>query len=324
MKALITGATGFIGSHLAGALIREGFDVICLVRNPANPRFLEGINVGIMKGDCTDRGSLADAVKGVDYVFHLAGLTKACSEADFFNANVKGTENIVQAVLENNSHIKRFVYLSSLAAAGPSHDGIPLKEDCKLEPVSLYGKTKLQGENIVLANKKNMPVTVIRPPAVYGPRDRDLLIFFKMVKSGIVPYWGKCYYSFLYVEDLINGIILSALNRDAEGEIFFVSDGNIYSTDDIIEAISDALQKRPMRLNIPKFVMPLLGFISEKAKGAGKGVSIINTDKIKEMRHSHWICDTTRAAERLKFEPKVKIKEGVKWTADWYRIHQWL
>lgn len=79
-----------------------------------------------------------------------------------------------------------------------------------------------------------------------------------------------------------------------------------------------------MRLNIPKFVMPLLGFISEKAKGSGKGTSIINIDKIKEMRHSHWICDTTRAAERLKFEPKVKIKEGAKWTADWYRIHQWL
>ncbi|WP_333653588.1 NAD-dependent epimerase/dehydratase family protein [Dissulfurispira sp.] len=324
MKALITGATGFIGSHLAGALIREGFDVACLVRNPANLRFLEDINAGIIKGDCTDRESLADAVKGVDYVFHLAGLTKACSEADFFNANVKGTENIVQAVLENNSHIKRFVYLSSLAAAGPSCDGRPLKEDSEPAPVSVYGKTKLEGEKIVLANKKNMPVTVIRPPAVYGPRDRDLLIFFKMIKSGLIPYWGKCYYSFLYVEDLINGIILSALSRDAEGEIFFVSDGNIYSTDDIIEAISDALQKRPVRLNIPKFVMPLLGFISEKAKGARKGINIINTDKIKEMRHSHWICDTTRAAERLKFEPKVKIKEGAKWTADWYRIHQWL
>lgn len=324
MKALITGATGFIGSHLAGALIREGFDVTCLVRNPANPRFLEDINVRIIKGDCTDRESLTDAVKGVDYVFHLAGLTKACSEADYYNANVKGTENMIKAVVEDNPNIKRFIYLSSLAAAGPSHDGIPLKEDCKLEPVSLYGKTKLQGERLVLSNKENIPVTVIRPPAVYGPRDRDLLIFFKMVKSGLIPYWGKCYYSFLYVEDLINAIILSALSRDAEGEIFFVSDGNIYSTDDIIEAISDALQKRPMRLNIPKVVMPLLGFISEKAKGARKGINIINTDKIKEMRHSYWICDMTRAAERLKFEPKVKIKEGVKWTADWYRIHQWL
>lgn len=320
MKALITGATGFIGSHLAGALIREGFDVTCLVRNPANLRFLEDISVRIIKGDCTDRESLTDAVKGVDYVFHLAGLTKASSDEDFFNANVKGTENIVNAVIENNSDIKRFVYLSSLAAAGPSCDGKPLKEDCNLMPVSVYGKTKLEGEKIVLAHKKDMPVTIVRPPAVYGPRDKDLLIFFKMVKSGIIPYWGKCYYSFIYIEDLINGIILSALNRDAEGEIFFVSDGNIYSLDNIIEAISDALQKRPIRFKIPKFVMPLLGFISEKANG----ISIINTDKIKEMKHSYWICDATKAIERLGFVPSIKIKEGVKWTADWYRIHLWL
>lgn len=320
MKVLVTGATGFIGSHLAGALIYKGFDVACLVRNPANLRFLEGINARIIKGDCTDRESLANAVKDVDYIFHLAGLTKACSETEFFNANVRGTENIVNAVLQNNTNIKRFVYLSSLAAAGPSCDGRPLKEDNEPHPVSVYGKTKLEGERIVMANKKNMPVTVIRPPAVYGPRDRDLLIFFKMVKSGLIPYWGKCYYSFIYVEDLINGIILSALSGDAEGEIFFVSDGNIYSSDDIIEAISDALQRRPMKLNIPRFVMPLLGFISEKAKG----VSIINTDKIKEMKHFYWICDTEKAVSRLNFEPKIKIKEGARWTADWYRIHQWL
>lgn len=320
MKALITGATGFIGSHLAGALINKGFEVACLVRNPSNLKFIEGMNVSIIKGDCTDRESLSDAVRGIDYVFHLAGLTKACSEEDYFNSNVKGTENIVQAVIEKNQGIKRFVYMSSLAAAGPSYDGRPIKEDSEPIPVSVYGRTKLEGEKIVLSNKNIIPVTVIRPPAVYGPRDRDLLIFFKMVKSGLIPYWGKCYYSFIYVEDLINGIILSALSTDAEGEVFFVSDGSVYSNDDIIEEISDALQKRPIRLSVPKFFMPMLGFISEKVKGA----NIINTDKIKEMRHSYWVCDTTKATERLKFEPKVKIREGVKWTADWYRIHQWL
>ncbi len=320
MKALITGATGFIGSHLAGALIREGFDVTCLVRNTSSLKYLEGLNIKFVEGDCTDIGSLPDAVRGMDYIFHLAGLTKACSEEDYYNANVKGTENIVKATIENNHGIKRFFYLSSLAAAGPSCDGKPLKEDCEQRPVSLYGKTKFEGEKIVYANKDNLPVTIIRPPAVYGPRDKDLLVFFKMVKSGIAPYWGKCYYSFLYVDDLINGIILAALSDEAAGEIFFMTDGNIYSSDDIIEAISDALQNRPMKLNIPKFVMPALGFIAEKAKG----LSIISADRLRDMKYSHWICDTSKAMERLKFEPKVKIKEGARWTADWYRIHQWL
>ncbi len=320
MKALVTGATGFIGSHLVDALIREGFEVTCLIRNQSNLKFLSAFNVKLISGDCTVKESLEDAVKDIDYVFHIAGLTKAHCEADFFNANVKGTENIVQAVLKNNSRIKRFIYLSSLAAAGPSRDCNSLKEDCEPAPVSVYGKTKLQGEKIVIAHKDKIPITIIRPPAVYGPRDRDLLIAFKMVKSGLIPYWGRCYYSFLYVEDLINGIILSTLKKEAEGEILFMSDGNIYSSDDIICAISDALQKRPIKLTVPRFMMPLLGAISEKTKG----LNIINADKIKEMRHTHWICDTFKAKTRLNFQPKVKIKEGAQWTADWYRIHQWL
>ena len=320
MRALVTGATGFIGSHLVDALVREGFDVTCLVRDTSNLKYIEDLPVRLVKGDCTERGSLPNAVRGVDYIFHLAGLTKACREADSFNANAVGTDNIVGAVLEHNPGIKRLVYLSSLAAAGPSADGEPLREDCAAVPVSVYGKTKLEGERIVYGCREKLPVTVIRPPAVYGPRDRDMLVFFRMVKSGLVPFWGKCYYSFLYVEDLIRGIILSALEENAQGEIYFMSDGNIYSSEDVIDAVSEAVQRRPIRLSIPKFVMPVLGVISERARG----VSIINSDKIREMKHPYWICDTSKAAAQLKFEAKVKMKEGAKWTADWYRIHQWL
>ncbi len=320
MNALITGATGFIGSHLAGALIRKGFDVTCFVRNTSNLKYLEGLNVNLVRGDCTDKASLLNVVKGVDYVFHLAGLTKAHSDRDFFNANVKGTENIVNAVAEANPHIKRFVYLSSLAAVGPSCDSNSLREDCKQMPVSVYGETKLEGEKFVLKFKGQFPITIIRPPVVYGPRDKDVFIFFKLIKSRIIPYWGKSLYSFIYVEDLINGIILSAMSEYAKGEIFFMSDGNVYSTDDIIEAVSIAMQKRPIKINIPKFVMPLLGHVAKRIKG----ISIINADKIREMKYSCWTCDTTKAVEMLEFKPKVKIKEGAKWTADWYRIHRWL
>ncbi len=320
MKALVTGATGFIGSHLVGALVREGFDVTCLVRSASSLKYIEDFPVKLVIGDCTDRGSLSRAVQGADYIFHLAGLTKTCCESESFNANAKGTENLISTVLEHNPGIKRFVYLSSLAAAGPSGDGKPLKEDCATLPVSIYGKTKLEGEKTVYAYRDKLPVTIIRPPAVYGPRDRDLLVFFKMVKSGLIPYWGKGYYSFLYVEDLIHGIIISALDEGAQGEIFFMSDGNIYPIDEVIDAISDAVQKRPVRLSIPRFFMPVIGFASEKLRGT----NIINSDKIKEMKHSYWICDTLKAVTKLNFEPKVKIKEGAKWTADWYRIHQWL
>ncbi|MEW5744290.1 MAG: NAD(P)-dependent oxidoreductase [Nitrospirota bacterium] len=320
MKALVTGATGFIGSHLVDSLIREGLEVSCLVRDTSNMKYLEDLYCRTVRGDCTESASLAAAVRGVDYVFHLAGLTKACTEEDFYRINAKGTENLIEAVRLHNPTIKRFVHLSSLAAVGPSADSTPLTETCTAAPVSLYGKSKLEGERAVLRRRDDLPVTVIRPPAVYGPRDRDLLVFFKMTKSGIVPYWGKCSYSFIYIDDLIRGIIRSALSEQARGEIFFLSDGNIYSTDDIIDAIAEAVQRRPMRVSVPRFVMPLLGLISEKVKGA----AIINSDKIREMQHSYWICDTSKARERLQFEPKVNIREGARWTADWYTIHQWL
>ncbi|HMK60261.1 MAG TPA: NAD(P)-dependent oxidoreductase [Dissulfurispiraceae bacterium] len=319
MRALVTGATGFIGGHLVEALINEGFDVTCLTRPTSNLRYLEGLNISFLHGDCTDPSTLSK-VHDFDYIFHLAGLTKFSSEDEAVRVNEKGTENIADAAIRGNSGLKRFVYVSSLAAAGPCCQGKPLIEDCEPQPVSVYGRTKLGGEKAVLGRKGKMPFTIIRPPAVYGPRDRDLLVIFKMVKMGLVPYWGKAYYSFLYVDDLVHGIILSALKEEGEGEIFFMSDGGIYSSDDLIAAISQALQCSPIKLGIPKFVMPLFGALAEKLPGC----SIINPDKMKEIRHSLWTCDSNKAREKLGFSPKVKIKEGAKWTADWYRIHNWL
>jgi nucleoside-diphosphate-sugar epimerase len=319
MKALVTGATGFIGSHLTEALVRQGFDVTCLIRKNSDLRYFEGLNSSLITGDCREPESLTE-IKGFDYVFHLAGLTKASSEEEAYFANEKGTENLVNVVMAGNPGLKRFVYISSLAAAGPSRDGRPLTEDMDPDPVSVYGRTKLGGEKFVRSQKGTMPFTIIRPPAIYGPRDKDLLVFFRMIKSGIVPYWGKSFYSFLYVEDLVNGIILSAVKAEGEGEVFYMSDGAIYSTDDIIDSISEAIHCRPVRLKVPKCVIPCIGAIADKIKGC----SIINADKMRELRHSHWTCDTGKAVGKLGFAPRVKIREGAKWTSDWYRIHNWL
>ncbi|NTU43281.1 MAG: NAD(P)-dependent oxidoreductase [Nitrospirales bacterium] len=319
MKALITGATGFIGSHLVEALIREGFEVTCLVRDSSNLRSLEGLPCRLVTGDCTDRRSL-DSIADFDYIYHLAGLTKASSEEEFSAANVRGTENILDAALRRSPHLKRFLYLSSLAAAGPCSDGTPLREEIPMKPVSHYGKSKGEGEKIVLSMAANIPVTVIRPPAVYGPRDKDLLVLCRMVKGGFAPSMGRCSYSFIYVDDLVSGIINASQSANAEGEIFYLSDGSLYSQDEIVDAIAEAVGKRPFRVPVPRSVMPLIGFLSEKMRWA----QIINTDKIREITHPHWVCDTSKAVRMLGFEPKVKIKEGVKWTVDWYRIHQWL
>ena len=320
MKALVTGATGFIGSHLVDSLLREGFDVTCLVRSSSSLRYIEGLNLRLFEGDCCLPDSLCKIFGSYDYIFHIAGLTKAKTQDDFYNANVAGTENLLQAIMKAKKTIKRFFYLSSLAATGPSHDGAPLDENCEPMPVSVYGRSKYEGERLVYSYRNELPVTIIRPPAVYGPKDKDLLVFFKMVKTGLIPYWGKSFYSFIYVEDLVNGIIQSSLSKETEGEIFFISDGSIYSSDEIIEAISNAIQKKPFKLVVPGFIMPFLGSLSERSKK----INIINSDKIKELRYKNWTCNSTKINKLINFAPKVKMKEGAEWTANWYRIHKWL
>jgi len=321
MKALVTGASGFIGSHLTEALLSRGYTVRCLVRSTSNIRWIESLCVELVKGDCIDHKSLENAVKDCEYVFHLAGLTKASCEKDFFCVNVGGTENMLKAIFVFNDKIKRFIFLSSLAAVGPSTDGCPVTEDSIPHPVSAYGKSKLFAEKAVLEAGKNFPVTIIRPPAVYGPRDKDFYFFFKLIKKGIFPYWGETKYSIIYIDDLINGLIMAAESGVAIGKTYFITDMEIYSNEDIAYEISNIFGNNITKIKIPKSIMPAIASIGEKVT---KGKSILNKDKVKELKYQHWICDCSKAVRELGFETQVKLKEGLKWTADWYKINRWL
>ena len=319
MKALVTGATGFIGSHLCEELIKRGYSVTCLVRETSNLKWIETLDLKLVRGDCTDRESLLNALHYFDYVFHLAGLTKSCSDDAFFSINTKGTENLIEAVAEKNPQLKRFVYISSLSAVGPSKNGTPIDEHAHPSPVSNYGRSKLEGEKAILKYKDTIPITILRPAAVYGPRDRDFLVLFKMIKKGIFPDLGKSYYSFLYVDDLIQGIILCTENTDAKGKTYFLSENSFHSNEEVMKVISSVLNAKAIRLKIPKFVIPFCSFIGERTN-----TGIMNRDKMKEFTHSHWICNARKAKEEIGFIPRVVIKKGMKWTADWYRIHKWL
>jgi len=321
MRALLTGPTGFIGSHLVEELLNKGYKVTCLVRETSSLKWIEGLDVTLRTGDCRDRESLTEAVRGVDYVFHVAGLTRAPREKDFFEVNAKGTENLLEAVAAKNPSIKRFIYLSSLAAAGPSTNGKPVTEDTVPRPVSSYGKSKLEAEHLVMRHSDKIPVTIIRPPAVYGPRDRDFYLLYRILKKGIFPYWGMCYYSLLYVEDLVRGTISAAESKEAEGGLFFLADEATYSNLDIARVISEAIGSRPVRLPLPKGLMSVIAGIG---KIFGENSSIINRDKIRELRHSRWVCDPAKARRDLGFSSQIPIDKGFKWTANWYKIHQWL
>ena len=321
MKALVTGSTGFIGSHLVEALIHRGYEVRCLVRNTSDKKWIESLSVETFTGDCLDPDSLENAVEGCEYIFHLAGITKACREDDFYCVNVKGTENILRAILNRNRSIKRFLFLSSQAAAGPSLNGRTVDETIEPRPVSVYGKSKLQAEALVNEAKDKIPVTIIRPPAVYGPRDRDFYFFFKLIKRGIFPYWGMSRYSLVYIDDLVNGIILSVESDAAAGKTYFITDMQEHTNIEIALEIARILDRPVRRVRIPRAIMPFLASIGERLS---RGRSILNRDKVREIRYNNWLCSSALAEKEIGYRPKVNIKEGLKWTADWYRINRWL
>jgi len=324
MKALITGATGFIGSHLAEKLLKKGFQVTCLTRNASSPGWLEGLDIKLVQGDCTDKDSLYNCVNGHDYIFHLSGLIKTSSKNDFYTVNTKGARNIINVIAEKNPDIKRLVYLSSLSAFGPKVNDIIPSEGQKPHPVSDYGNSKLDAEHAILGYSDRIPISILRPSAVYGPRDREVFTLFKLIKRGLLPHWGSGHTSLVYIDDLIEAIILAVEKNNAIGETYFISDGEIYSNEMITDEIASVLRSRPFKIKVSPGVLQTIGFFSERiSKIIGKS-TIINRDKIKELMFADWVCDITKAKNNLCFKPRVGIKEGIKWTADWYKIHKWL
>ncbi|MCX7038940.1 MAG: NAD(P)-dependent oxidoreductase, partial [Spirochaetes bacterium] len=190
MKIAVTGATGFIGSHLCESFIARGHEVTCLVRNPGKLRWIAGLPVRLVPGDLESPEALKDFVARQDIVVHAAGLTKARTLEEYLHANVGGTERLLQAIRAHDPRISRFFYFSSQAAMGPSSANAPLTEDGAQNPVSLYGRSKSLAEKSMQNFRDALPMTVIRPPAVYGPRDTDVLAVLRVVKGGIVPVLG--------------------------------------------------------------------------------------------------------------------------------------
>lgn len=333
-KALVTGANGFVGSHLVEGLLSKGYHVICLVRKTSNLRWLSGLNVEYVYADISEKESLSreagsfgkNVLNDVDFVFHVAGLTKAKSKEEYFKANYEGTKNLLEAYVENNQQIKRFVYISSQAAVGPGKDDQPLDETAPCNPVTDYGKSKLEGEKIVLEFSSKLPVTIIRPPAVYGPRDSDILSFFKVANYGFKTFFGKgeSYLSLCYIEDLIDGIILAAESPKATGQIYFIADDQIYSWKEAFRIVAKVLNKKTITLKIPKVFLYAIAFVSENvARLLGKP-TVINVQKVREITQKYWLCDVSKAKRELGFSPQYPLEEGAKKTVRWYKEKGWL
>jgi len=325
-KALVTGANGFVGSHLVEGLLDKGYQVRCLVRKTSNLRWLSGLNVEYVYADVANKTSLKEAVKDVDLVFHSAGLTKAKTSEEYFKANAEGTKNLVETCLEENPKLQRFVYISSQAAVGPGEDERPLNETAPCRPVSYYGESKLEGEIIVSKHFSQLPITIIRPPAVYGPRDTDMVGFFKVANKGLRIAFGRgiSFVSLVYVKDLVEGIILTAENPKANGQTYFIADDKIYSWSEAFKIIAKVLHKGTIPLRIPKSFVFFLAFLSESFSRLFGKTAVFNTQKVKEITQRYWGLNVSKAKTDLGFAPKYSLDKGAEETVRWYKEQSWL
>ena len=325
-KALITGANGFVGSHLTEYLLQEGYGVRCLVRKTGNLRWLQGLEVEYAFGDVRDKDSLKGAIQGCDYVFHIAGVTRGDNAELYFQANTLGTKNLLEVCLNENPNLKRLVYISSQAAAGPNPDSKPLDEKAICHPITPYGQSKLEAEKIVLQHKDEIPITILRPPAVYGPRDDELFLAFKVINYKIKPQigWKDGFVSICYIQDLVEAILLSAENPKSIGEIYFVADDVIYSWKEATDIIAKSLERKAITIRFPKTLVFVFAYTVELiAKILGKS-TIMSRYKAKELCQRYWVCDVSKAKTDLGFAPKIKLEQGSKKTVEWYKNNKWL
>ena len=318
MRSLVTGASGFIGRRLAASLARRGDEVVCLVRPTSDVRPLQALPVELVRGDIGHPESLDRAVDGADRVFHLAGTIQAVDEAAFESANVRGTGNLVEACLRAPSRPGRFIFVSSIAAAGPSPAGKPLTEADEPRPVSSYGRSKLAAERRVLEAGASMPVTVVRPPNVLGPGSKELEAAARLIRRGLRPAFGKAgaRTSLIDVDDLVAALILAAESPNGAGRLYFVTDGRDYAWSEVADAVAEAFGRPRFSVEVPFGLQILAARLEEAASGLFGRPPRLTREIVRAARDHSWVYDGSRIERELGFRAKYGLRESVRRAAE--------
>jgi nucleoside-diphosphate-sugar epimerase len=325
-KVLVTGASGFIGGHIVQTLRSQGLPVRCLVRPTSRLDFIKPFDPELAWGDVMEPETLGPAIAGADAVVHCAGVTKARSRSEYFRINESGTRNLFAAFLKRKGEISKIVHVSSLAAFGPSADGNPVTEDTPPHPVGDYGASKLAAQRLAESHMDDLPVSIVVPPAVYGPRDPDFHVYFRFVARGFLPLLGReaRHLSLIYAKDLAAAVAAVLTDERATGRAYLVEDGNVQTWTSIGQAIGSAMNRQPHSIHLPIVLVKGMAAVGDfTSKLTGKAW-LLNSQKVREFTAQAWICSSRRIRDELGFCPQYPLARGIQETLAWYRENRWL
>jgi dihydroflavonol-4-reductase len=326
MNILITGATGFIGSHAADRLVEDGHTVRALVRGSSSLKWLEGKNIETVHGNLQDSESLKEAMKGIEGVVHIAGVTASKTKEGYFRNNQIATRNLLEAVKQYGDNVGRFVLISSQTAGGPSLDGNPVTEETPPHPITTYGKSKLAAEEEARQFREDFPVTILRLPAIYGPRDTAILSFFQTVSKRIKPLIGfqEKFINLAHVYDIAQGIELGLLKSEAENRTFYLGSDRQYGWRELSNLASEIMGRRGVFVPIPHIFVSGIAGLSEFTSMFKKKPSVLDWEKRLDLTQLNWICSIDRAKKEIGYHPAIDVKEGFEETIEWYKQEKWI
>lgn len=320
VKVLVTGGHGFVGSHLVAALVRRGAQVRCLVRRAVQARFEGSEAVEWVSGDLRSGLGLAAALKGCEQVFHLAGLTRSLTRREMRETNTLGTARLLGAAKVAGFR-GRLLFCSSLAAVGPAPSREPLTEEAPLRPMGWYGESKRDAEALLLRGAWPFEVVVVRPPAVYGERDRDFLQLFQSVERGLalLPADPGDRISLIHAEDLAEAFLAAAGPRGRAGGVYFATGPKVVSLAQILEAAQVAVGRSARAWRVPAGALRLLGRCVDLGTQLLGRASLLGSERLQEVGARHWVCTAQRLIQDTGWEPRVDLEAGFTRTVAWYR-----
>jgi nucleoside-diphosphate-sugar epimerase len=320
-RVLITGATGFVGGHLAERLTAEGWEVRALVRPTSDTARLRRLGAELWTGSLGDREAVERAAQGVEVVYHLAAVTGLRADTDFHRANVEGTRSVVEAA--RSARPRRLVYLSSYAACGPSRPERPRALEDPPAPLTAYGRTKLAGEEIVNGLDGGVQTLTLRAPAVYGPGDHAFLPYFRLVRMGLAPAptGGERRFQMLYVADLARALAGAA---DAAPGTYPVAEPREYLWKEIVAEMAAALGRRPLPIPLPPMLVRSAATATQAIGSLMRRGVVFNREKAEEMLAPSWTCDLSGSDALLAAADATPLATGIAETVRWYTRQGWL